>query len=306
MTARRGDAATMAMGAGGGAPERLDALARAVGALARGLGALLVTALVVGCKSEPSVPPGARALAERMLAGKFSRPQLGADVHYRLFVPKSYDASRRYPLIVFLHGAGSHGTDNLQQLSSPVEALVGRAQAVEPAFVLAPQDPKGDKWVTGSLHAPFRNYRQAERPQSDAAKLVLAGIEELTTRYAIDPDRIYLTGASAGGTGTWDLVTRGGVGRFAAAVPVTGACDPTRAAVIAALPIWAFHGALDPTAPVDNTREMVAALRAVGSPVRYTEYADVAHESWDRAYAEPELFPWLFSQRRNAGAAASP
>jgi predicted peptidase len=261
------------------------------------LGAMFVSVFLWGCRSELAPPPGARELAAGMVAGKFSAQGLGLDVHYRLFVPTGYSASKRYPLIVSLHGAGAHGTDNLRQLSPHVGALIDRAQAIEPTFVLVPQDPKGDKWVTFSGEAPYRNYRQAERPQSAAAGLLLAGIEELAAKYAIDSDRIYLTGASAGGTGTWDLITRGGIGRFAAAVPITGANDPSRALVISRLPIWVFHGQKDDTAPVENTREMVKSLRALGSPVRYTEYPDLGHETWDRAYAEPELLPWLLAQR---------
>lgn len=261
-------------------------------------GTLLVAMTLSACRNERPLPPGARELASRMIAGKFSRPGLGDDVHYRLFVPLRYSESTRYPLIVWLHGAGSDGTDNLRQLSSPVAALLGRAQDVEPAFVLAPQDPKGDKWVPGGVGPPYGNFQQQDRPQSAAAQLVLAGLDELGTKYSIDVDRIYLTGGSAGGTGTWDLITRNGVGRFAAAVPITGANDPASAPLIAQLPIWAFHGALDDTAPAENTRAMVSRLRALGSPVKYTEYSDVGHESWDRAFAEPELFPWLFAQRR--------
>jgi predicted peptidase len=274
----------------------------ALWARARELGAVFVSLLLSSCRGEPAAPPGARELAARMVAGKFSAAGQGLDAHYRLFVPPDYSESKRYPLIVSLHGAGTHGTDNLRQLSPPIAALIDRAQAIEPTFVLVPQDPKGDKWVTGSGEAPYRNYHQAERPQSAAAGLLLRGIEELVARYAIDPDRIYLTGGSAGGTGTWDLITRGGIGRFAAAVPITGANDPSRATVIAQLPIWAFHGGQDNVAPVENTRAMVENLRALGSPVKYTEYPDVGHESWNRAYAEPELFRWLLAQRRDAGA----
>jgi predicted peptidase len=233
-----------------------------------------------------------------MLAGKLSRPGLAYDIPYRLFVPAGYSEGRHYPLIVFLHGSGSNGTDNLRQLTPSVGALLGRAQTIEPAFVLVPQAPEGDKWVSRSVGPPFRNYQQKDRPQSPAAQLVLAGIDELQAKYTIDPDRIYLTGASAGGAGTWDLITRNGIGRFAAAIPVTGANDPSRAAVIARLPIWAFHGADDDVSPAENTREMVDRLRALGSPVKYTEYPGVGHDSWGPAYAEPELFPWLFAQRR--------
>jgi predicted peptidase len=265
--------------------------------------ALLVALALSACRSEAPLPPGAQELAARMLAGKFSRPGLAYDLPYRLFVPAGYSAARRYPLIVFLHATGSNGTDNVRQLTPPIGVLIGRAQTFEPAFVLVPQAPENDKWVSGSVGPPFRNYRQEQRPQSAAATLVLVGIDELEAQYAIDPDRIYLTGASAGGAGTWDLITRNGVGRFAAAVPITGANDPSRATLIARLPIWAFHGADDAISPAANTREMVDNLRALGSPVKYTEYAGVAHESWDRAYAEPELFPWLFAQRRPVGVA---
>jgi predicted peptidase len=281
-----------------GLPPPLPAPGRVARALAATLGALLVGAALSACRSEPPPPPGAAELAGRMLAGKLSSPGLPYDLPYRLFVPAGYSEGRRYPLIVFLHGSGSNGSDNLRQLTPSVGVLLGRAQTIEPAFVLVPQAPDGDKWVSGSVGPPFRNYRQTDRPQSPAAQLVLVGIDELRAKYAIDPDRIYLTGASAGGAGTWDLITRNGTGRFAAAVPVTGANDPSRAAVIARLPIWVFHGANDELSPVENTREMVGNLRALGSPVKYTEYPGVGHDSWGPAYAELELFPWLFSQRR--------
>jgi len=275
---------------------------RGVRALGKTLGALLVAAVVGACKSEPALPPGAQELAARMVAGKLGRPGAAYDVPYRLFVPAGYSEGQRYPLIVFLHASGSNGTDNLSQLAPAVGVLIDRAQSVEPAFVLVPQAPATDKWVSGSVGPPFRNYSQDERPQSLATQIVLAGVGELEAKYSIDADRVYLTGVSAGGAGTWDLISRNGVGRFAAAVPITGANDPSRAPIIARLPIWTFHGADDDVSPADNTREMVARLRALGSPVRYTEYPGVGHNSGRRAYEEPELFHWLFAQKRSADA----
>jgi predicted peptidase len=272
-------------------------------ALAAKLAGLLVAALLSACRSAPQPPPGAQDLAARMLAGKLSRPGMPYELPYRLFVPAGCSAAARCPLLVFLHASGSNGTDNVSQLSPAVAVLIDRAQAVEPAFVLVPQAPETDKWVSGSVGPPFSNYRQSERPQSPAAQLVLLGLDELAAKYPIDADRIYLTGVSAGGAGTWDLITRNGIGRFAAAVPITGANDPSRAAVIARLPIWTFHGADDDVAPVDNTREMVRNLRTLGSPVKFTEYAGVGHNSGRLAYSEPELFRWLFAQRRGAEAA---
>jgi predicted peptidase len=253
-------------------------LRRALQPITRRLGALLVV-LAPACRtSEPPLPAGAHELAARMLGAKFSRAGAPYDIPYRLFVPAGSAEGRRYPMIVFLHASGQNGTDNLRQLTPSIGVLIGHAQSIEPAFVLVPQAPESDKWVSGSVGPPFR----------------------------IDPDRIYLTGVSAGGAGTWDLITRNGVGRFAAAVPITGANDPSRASVIARLPIWAFHGAADEISPVENVREMVANLRALGSPVRYTEYPGVGHDSARPAYAEPELFPWLFGQRRNAPAVHVP
>jgi predicted peptidase len=201
---------------------------------------------------------------------------------------------------VFLHGTGGNGSDNLRHLTPELDELVSRAQAVEPTFVLAPQCPNGDKWVSGDRGTPHLNYSQGVRLQSDASKLVLQLVSELTRTLPIDPDRLSITGYSAGGSGTWDMVSRFDATIFAAAAPVTGANDPSRASVIRDLPIWAFHGALDRTSPTANTREMVQTLRELGSAVRYTEYPDVGHNVWVRAYREPELVPWLLAQRRRS------
>jgi predicted peptidase len=248
-----------------------------------------------GCRGEWHE---ARALADRMLAGRIARPGLAYEIVYRLLVPAGGGASRRYPLILFLHGSGSNGADNKQQVVPELALLNQRAQAVEPVFVLAPQCPKADKWITGDRGAPHLNHSQAQRVESDSIKLVFALLDELAQKYPIDQDRIYVTGHSSGAAGTWDIISRRADGRFAAAVPVTGTNDPSRAPVIARLPLWVFHGAKDEVSPPQNAREMVAALRALGSAVRYSEYPDVGHDTLGRAYREPELVPWLLAQRR--------
>ncbi|HKP59328.1 MAG TPA: PHB depolymerase family esterase [Polyangiales bacterium] len=252
-------------------------------------------AVMAGCKRDAYE---ARALADRMLAGRIARPGMAYEIVYRLLVPAGYDKARRYPLIVFLHGSGANGDDNRAQVAPELARLNQRAQAMEPVFLLAPQCPKGDKWITGDRGAPHLNHDQSQRVEADAIKLVFALLDELAGKYSIDQDRIYVTGHSSGAAGTWDIISRRADGRFAAAVPVTGTNDPSRAKVIARLPIWVFHGALDDVSPVQNAREMVTALRALGSPVRYTEYADVGHGTLGRAYDEPELLPWLLAQRR--------
>jgi predicted peptidase len=262
-----------------------------LGRLRRTTAALLVLA---GCKSDA----GREQLADQMIAGRIGDPAAAYELVYRLRVPPALDPARKYPLVVFLHGSGALGSDNRRQVGAELTHLDSRLQAREPVFVLAPQCPAVDKWITKAQTGPHRNYSQSDRPESDAIKLVLKLLDQLERSYPIDPDRIYVTGHSSGAAGTWDIVTRHAGYRFAAAVPVTGTNDPTRASTIATLPVWAFHGAKDETSPVENSREMVAALRTLGAPVRYTEYADLGHHTLDRAYREPELVSWLLAQRR--------
>lgn len=255
--------------------------------------------VLFGCKTaDRPLSPGTEQLARQMQSGRIGPDEFAYGIVYRLYAPAACAPPRRCPLIVFLHGTGANGTDNLGQLNEELSVLVARAQEIEPTFVLAPQCPEGHKWVSGGLSTPHLNYRQDVRLQSDASKLVLRLLEDLPKRWPIDPQRLTVTGFSAGGTGTWDIVSRPQRTLFAAAAPMSGANDPSRAASIVDLPIWAFHGALDRTSPASNSREMVQELRKLGSKVRYTEYPDVGHNVWVKGYREPELVPWLLAQRR--------
>lgn len=263
-------------------------------------------AALLGCKrGGGAAQPTALAsrLAQRLEPGLHRLERGGPGLPYRLFVPAGYEPARRYPLVLYLHHAGLRGDDNLAQLDEHVARLVSdEVQAVERAFVLAPQCPAGDQWVNAARKVPYQNYLQAAVPPSRTGLATLDLLDEVGRAWSIDPDRLYVTGSSMGGTGTWDFVTRN-PGRFAAAVPVNGINDPGRAAAIATLPIWAFHGAQDDVSPVGNTRAMVDALRRQGSPVRYTEFADLGHGCEARAWSTPGLFPWLFAQRRGKSAA---
>ena len=120
--------------------------------------------------------------------------------------------------------------------------------------MLAPQCPEVDKWVTGARTAPHLNFSQKDRAESDSIKLVLHLLDELEQKYSLDADRIYVTGHSSGAAGTWDIVSRRALDRLAAAIPVTGTNDPSRAFAIAKLPLWVFHGAKDEISPVQNAR----------------------------------------------------
>lgn len=244
---------------------------------------------------EPTHPYAIR-LSQLMLAGTTGPAPSGFRLPYRLFVPKGYDATRRYPLVLFLHPAGGRGSDNMRQLSQGVNEWLFRAQGIEPAFILAPHCPKAHQWVSAVRGRPFKNYDQSQVPENEQAMLARQAVKDIRSQYSIDPDRLYIVGASMGAVAAWDFITRH-PGEFAAAIACTGVNDPRRAKVIADLPVWAFHGALDPTNPVENTREMVQALRKVGSTVRYTEYPDVGHYCWEPAFADDTLYRWLFVQR---------
>jgi predicted peptidase len=213
---------------------------------------------------------------------------------YRLLVPPGHHAAP-VPLVLFLHGAGERGHDNLAQLVHGVAIFAEpEVRRRHPAYVVAPQCPAGQRWVEKDWSAAAHRLPPAP---SLPLQQVLALLPRLRDEFPIDPDRIYVTGLSMGGFGTWDIVVRE-PRLFAAAVPICGGGDESFAPSIAPLPIWAFHGELDPVVPVARSRNMIAALRRAGGDPRYTEYPGEGHSCWTRAYHEPDLLPWLFSQRR--------
>ena len=225
----------------------------------------------------------------------------GLVLPYRLFVPKIDPAAHAQPLVLVLHGAGEKGNNNTAQMTANQLATVWAVdsnQAKYPSFVVAPQCPANGSWV----YANFQNgtYDQSQTALSNELRTVLELLDSLGREYKLDPDRLYLAGLSMGGFGTWDLITRF-PDKFAAAVPICGAGDTTKAPLIKNLPIWAFHGSIDPTVPVAGSRLMIAALKKAGGKPEYTEYPGVGHESWVPALKEPGLLPWVFAQKR-AGA----
>lgn len=219
----------------------------------------------------------------------------GGKLLYRLLTPKDYDASKKYPLVLFLHGAGERGADNAAQLVHGMKDFASdKIMAEYPAFVIAPQCPNGEKWVEVDWSAD--KHDMPEKPAS-AMHLTLAAIEGLRKEFSIDGDRLYITGLSMGGYGTWDAIQRHPE-LFAAAVPICGGGDPKFASKIAKLPIWAFHGDKDGAVKVERSREMIAAIKAAGGAAKYTEYPGVGHDSWTATYRNPELYQWLFAQKR--------
>ena len=212
---------------------------------------------------------------------------------YRLLKPAPVEAGKKYPLVIFLHGAGERGSDNEKQLLHGVRGFVENRDQY-PCFLIAPQCPDGKKWVEVDWSAD--THTQPKEP-GDVGRLTLGLIETAIKELPVDPKRVYLTGLSMGGYGTWDLAARR-PDLFAAIAPVCGGADEATAGKIKDRPIWAFHGAKDTAVKPARSRNMIAALEKAGGKPKYTEYPDVAHNSWDPAYKDPELFKWLFAQKK--------
>lgn len=215
---------------------------------------------------------------------------------YQVYVPDSYDGRRSLPVILFMHGSGERGSDGLKQTEVGMPAQIRWHRDWFDAIVVMPQCPDD---------SVFRGV---------VAQAAFAAFEKSVKEYRGDRARLYVTGLSMGGYGVWQqIVDHPGV--FAAAVAVSGGLTPSADmdnlfvsvqgddpfAYVAQrtknLPVWIFHGAQDDVVPTVQSRKLVAAMKTAGSSPRYTEYADLGHGAWDRAYADEELWKWLFAQR---------
>lgn len=231
----------------------------------------------------------------RTLLSKETFTSVGNSLPYRLMKPAKEEKDTVYPLVIFLHGAGERGTENETPLVHGVKEFAKpSAREQFPCFLIAPQCPEGKRWVEVDWSA--RSHTMPKTP-SDPMKLLLGLIDSLEKTLPIDKSRIYVTGLSMGGYGTWDLISRRPE-RFAAAVPVCGGGDEGQAANAAKVPVWAFHGGKDGVVIPERSRNMVEALKTSGATPKYTEYPEVGHDSWNKAYADPEMMKWLFSQKR--------
>lgn len=260
----------------------------------------------------PPLAPGSPDSPERMalieafrttsdgIADKFEARTHKSDwtMPYRLFRP---NAPGRLPLVVYLHGSGGLGTDNVKQMGlgnifgTRVWALPENQKAF-PCYVVAPQTDRG--WVRYGDPSPGDSVARVVPGLGDGARVAFELIDALAKEFPIDRQRIYLTGQSMGGAGAWHMLAqRPSV--FAAAVICCGSRsldDPSAART----PLWNFHGAADDTVPVAVSRERIAALRKAGRHPLSTEYAGVGHNVWQWAYTEPSLVRWVFSKHRTA------
>lgn len=199
---------------------------------------------------------------------------------YLTYLPADYgkDKEKKWPLLLFLHGSGESGSDVEKVKMHGPPKLIAAGQDM-PFIVISPQCP---------------NAREGWDPEALTALL-----DEVGEKYAVDSDRVYLTGLSMGGYGTWALAAVHPE-RFAAAAPICGGGRPRMAGRLKNLPLWVFHGAKDPTVPLSQSQEMVDALKAVGGDVRFTIYPEAGHDSWTETYNNPELYTWLLSHKRGA------
>jgi predicted peptidase len=219
----------------------------------------------------------------------------GPKLNYRLMSPIEYDRTKQYPLVVFLHGAGERGDDNTKQLVHGMADFASDENRLKyPAFVLAPQCPNDKRWVEVDWGA--LKHDMPEKP-SQPMGLLFQLLDAMPKQLAIDPNRIYITGLSMGGYGTWDAIQRR-PDYFAAAIPICGGGDLAGAEKMKNIPIWAFHGDQDGAVKVSRSRDMIKAIEAAGGKPKYTEYPGVGHDSWTATYKNPEVLQWLFEQKK--------
>jgi predicted peptidase len=233
----------------------------------------LVSGLIlVATPAFPADPPAAHVQMEKHFQAQGNAT---AKIDYLLFLPQGYEKShQRWPLMLFLHGVGECGT-NLAKVKSHGPPRIVETKPDFPFILVSPQSP-AHGWNVATLNAL---------------------LDDVIRTYRVDKSRVYLTGLSMGGFGTWSLAAAHPE-KFAAIVPICGGGKPADAKKLAALPIWVFHGAKDPAVPVERSREMVEAIKAAGGNVKFTEYPEAQHNCWTETYNNPELYKWLLAQKR--------
>ena len=223
----------------------------------------------------------------------------GRVYHYQVYVPAEYAAKSSWPAILFLHGAGERGSDGLIQTAVGLGAAIRQNATRYPAIAVFPQAPPDSQWV------------------GTPADMAVAALQQTMREFHVDPSRVYLTGLSMGGHGTWYVAYRHPE-LFAAIVPICGwvrdfpqfrgsvpvvpgdsvSIMPNLVQRLGKVPIWIFHGEVDQVVNVNGSREPAAALKAASADVRYSELLGLNHNSWDAAYASDEFTRWLFAQQR--------
>jgi predicted peptidase len=233
---------------------------------------------IVVCLSGVAFSASARQAASSPQEAKHFEAKVAATVKldYLLFLPGKYEgSSERWPLMLFLHGSGESGSD-LAKVKTHGPPKIVESKPDFPFILVSPQSPRMG-WNVETLNAL---------------------LDDIMKHYRVDPDRVYLTGLSMGGYGTWALAAAHPE-RFAAIVPICGGGNPADAPKLASIPTWVFHGAKDSTVPIQRSKEMVEAIKSAGGNPKFTIYPEAGHDSWTETYNNPELYQWLLEQKKS-------
>jgi predicted peptidase len=236
---------------------------------------LVICIWLMGCApmSSKEMKPG------RQSAQSFSKKitkMMGCD--YLLYLPADYgkDTKKQWPLIMFLHGGGERGKNLAALKSIGLPKMISRGRSFD-FIIVSPQCPNDTSWT-------------------EQSEVLINLLDEVKAKYKVDTDRIYLTGLSMGGFGTWSIAAKDPE-RFAAIAPICGGGERFASFRLKKVPVWAFHGAKDPLVPVASSQEMVDAVNKAGGDAKLTIYPEAGHDSWTQTYYNPELYKWFLSHR---------
>jgi predicted peptidase len=229
--------------------------------------------------AEANAPVAATGKYAAQWTGSFEQGNFEGDLPFLLRVPNDLKKGGKYPLLLFLHGAGEKGNDNKKQLKhDPTKLAPKGVFEKNQVIVVAPQCPADQMWSGQTLET------------------VIKLVKNLQKELPVDPQRTYISGLSMGGFGTWSALALE-PRLFAAAIPICGGGDPASVRKFDKVPIWAFHNDGDPTVGVAGSRSMIEALKKAGGDPKYTEYQSTQHDAWSRTYKDPALYEWLFAQK---------
>ncbi len=272
--------------------------------------ALLILSIIMLLNISAFSAPQDPAVVENMKAEVFEASN-GVNLPYRIYVPADYSADKEYSFLIHLHGAGNRGDDNENQIlenTKHIDRIIGGETVVydgktvdlsKEFIIIAPQCAKEKQWVdTPWGKTPDPSYSLDEIKQSEYMTAVVELINKMKATYTLDSERMYATGLSMGGFGTWDLLMRYPE-MWAASIPMGGAADLSKAAELNNLPIWTFHQYLDTVVVSQGTQNIVKNIVKAGGDIKFTPYFELKHNAWTEGYAEKDLLQWLYSHKKS-------